>query len=142
MDSRADPEAFGDMSAGGQTGGRETSSLLALLSSAQSGKDTGGRAGSVSSTGGSGSTGKGDTAAGVSASGLSASSSAGGAARLLTISERNESSPSRSMEVPFFTIGSTSSPKKDTFKYPVLPPLSEAQSVKQKWNILLSKVIP
>lgn len=53
--------------------------------------------------------------------------------RLITITERSENSSKKNSQ--------TSSPsKKESSKnLPTLPPLNEATSVKQKWNILLSK---
>ena len=61
----------------------------------------------------------------------STTSGSGGGAKLLTISEQNEKSKLSSL---FDRKQSDAN-----FKYPVLPPLNEAQSVKQKWSILLSK---
>ncbi len=57
--------------------------------------------------------------------------SSGGGAKLITISEQNEKSKSS-----LFDFKQSDA---NNFKYPVLPPLNEAKSVKQKWSILLSK---
>lgn len=55
--------------------------------------------------------------------------------RLITITEKNEVSGRKAGNLN----GRTVSPFMSQIKYPVLPPLNEATSVKQKWNILLSK---
>lgn len=140
-----------DIRGGGGGGDPEadpTQALLAITagpgSSRQSGGGESSRAGSLSST------------PGAKAEPTKSTASGGGqaAARLMTITEHRlgadstATSPSRTshMDVPVFTVGgagasTASMPRRqDSFKYPVLPPLSEAQSVKQKWNILLSKV--
>jgi CRP-like cAMP-binding protein len=63
-------------------------------------------------------------------SGSTALSNSVSGARLITISEKTEQHKNRNL------FGQS---RKNQFKFPVLPPLSEAQTVKQKWSILLSK---
>jgi hypothetical protein len=141
VDSRTDPEAHFSENQGGESTptNRDQSSFLSLISgsnSAINNKESGVLGGLFSSSSNKGS----DNHSNKTSNALAIPTSASSGTRLITISEKNESSPSKNSSIApqspvFFSLT-----KKDSFKYPVLPPLSEAQSVKQKWNILLSKV--
>lgn len=105
--------AIRDQTSGSTGSSSVTSNALALFSSGKSDAYT-----SKSGSGG---------------SSMPLANSMSGGVRLITISEKNESPTKKSLNM--LSRNSSQAP----FKYPVLPPLSEAQSVKQKWNILLSK---